>query len=123
MSPPFFSVVVPTRSRAEQLSVCIRSLGELDYPTGRYEVIVVDDGSEQLPAVEPPSELQFRLICGRHLGPAAARNLGAASAEGDYLAFVDDDCEPERGWLTAFADRAATMPEAVLGGRTVNGLP
>jgi GT2 family glycosyltransferase len=123
MSSPFFSVVVPTRSRVEQLAVCIRKLAELAYPRERYEVIVVDDGSEHPLVVEPPSELRFRLIRGSHQGPAAARNLGAASAEGDYLAFVDDDCEPERNWLRAFANRIARVPEAAFGGRTVNGLP
>ena len=123
MSSPFFSVVVPTRSRVQQLAVCIRKLAELAYPRDRYEVIVVDDGSERPPVVEPPGELRFRLILGSHQGPAAARNLGAGSAEGDYLAFIDDDCEPERNWLTAFANRIARVPEAAFGGRTVNGLP
>ena len=123
MSLPFFSVVIPTRSRSEQLSVCLRTLEGLDYPTERYEVIVVDDGSEHEPQIEPAGQMRFRLIRERHQGPAAARNLGAAHAEGDYLAFVDDDCEPDRGWLSAFAARFATVPEATLGGRTINGLP
>src|SRR5436189_2769026 len=120
---PFFSVVVPTRSRAEQVALCVRELERLDYPSDRYEVIVVDDGSEEPPAIEPSRGLRLRVIRGSHRGPAAARNLGAASAEGEYLAFVDDDCEPERGWLRAFAARFVTAPDAVLGGRTVNGLP
>jgi GT2 family glycosyltransferase len=123
MSLPSFSVVVPSRSRSEQLSTCIRKLEGLDYPTDRYEVIVVDDGSEHEPQIEPTSPMRFRLIRQRHRGPAAARNLGAAHAEGEYLAFVDDDCEPDRGWLAAFAARFATAPEKALGGRTINGLP
>jgi glycosyltransferase involved in cell wall biosynthesis len=123
MSLPSFSVVIPTRSRSEQLSACIRKLERLDYPTDRFEVIVVDDGSEHEPRIEPSDQLQCRLIRQDPRGPAAARNLGAAHAEGEYLAFVDDDCEPDRGWLSAFADRFSAVPETVLGGRTINGLP
>jgi GT2 family glycosyltransferase len=123
MSLPFFSVVVPTRSRSEQLAVCIRKLAGLDYPSERYEVIVVDDGSEHAPQITPTGQMRLRLLRRSHQGPAAARNAGAAQAEGDYLAFVDDDCEPDQNWLSAFAQRITTAPEAVLGGRTVNGLP
>lgn len=123
MSLPSFSVVIPTRSRSEQLSVCIRRLEGLDYPIDRYEVIVVDDGSQHEPQIEPSGQMRYRLIRQDQRGPAAARNLGAAHAEGEYLAFVDDDCEPDRGWLSAFAARFATVPDAVLGGRTINGLP
>jgi GT2 family glycosyltransferase len=123
MSLPSFSVVIPTRSRSEQLSVCIRRLEALDYPTDRYEVIVVDDGGEDEPQIEPSGHMQYRLIRQDHQGPAAARNLGAANADGEYLAFLDDDCAPDPSWLAAFAARFAKAPEAVLGGRTLNGLP
>jgi GT2 family glycosyltransferase len=123
MSLPFFSVVIPTRKRSEQLSVCVRALARLDYPTDRYEVVVVDDGSEHEPRVEPTGEMQFRVIRQRHRGPAAARNLGAAHAGGKYLAFLDDDCEADRGWLGAFAAPLEAEPGVVLGGRTINGLP
>jgi GT2 family glycosyltransferase len=109
--------------RPERLAACIAGLGRLDYPRERLEVVVVDDGSEHEQRVQVPEGLRLRLIRQEHAGPAAARNLGAAHAEGDHLAFLDDDCVPHPGWLTAFADRFAVRPEAVLGGCTVNGLP
>lgn len=123
MSSPFFSVVVPTRMRPERLSTCVDGLGRLTYPRERFEVIVVDDGSVNEQRVEAPDGLRVRVIRQEHAGPAAARNLGAAQAEGDHLAFLDDDCVPHAGWLTAFADRFAKLSEPVLGGCTVNGLP
>ena len=80
------------------------ALDRLDYPSERWERIVVDD-----------AELG--------LGPGGARNHGAARAIGQYLAFTDDDCEPEPGWLAALADGFARDPGAMLGGRTANALP
>jgi GT2 family glycosyltransferase len=109
--------------RPERLSACIEGLGRLSYPRERLEVIVVDDGSEHEQRVEAPDGLRVRVIRQEHAGPAAARNLGAAHAEGDHLAFLDDDCVPHHGWLTAFADRFAKLTDPVLGGCTVNGLP
>jgi GT2 family glycosyltransferase len=53
-------------------------------------------------------------------GPAAARNTGARHASGDVLAFTDDDCMPEPGWLRALVP--AVRPGVAAGGRTVNAL-
>src|SRR5436309_14039689 len=39
------SVVVPTCNRATLLRACLESLVEQDFPTERYEIIVVDNGS------------------------------------------------------------------------------
>ena len=56
-------------------------------------------------------------------GPAAARNHGALSTDAELIAFTDDDCAPEPGWLLALARALAGAPGAVAGGRTLNGLP
>ena len=118
---PSFSIVIPTYRRPERLASCVRALGELDYPRDRFEVIVVDDGSGAPPAPDAPS-LDVTILTQPHAGPAAARNTGAARARGDYLAFTDDDCMPETGWLRALAARAVPGVDQVLGGRTVNAL-
>jgi GT2 family glycosyltransferase len=123
MSLPFFSVIVPTRSRPNRLATCVDGLGRLSYPLDRFEVIVVDDGSEREAQVQHAGSLRLRVVRQEHSGPAAARNLGVALADGDHLAFLDDDCVPHPGWLTAFADRFAKLRDPVLGGSTVNGLP
>jgi GT2 family glycosyltransferase len=120
---PHFSIVVPTYNRPEQLAACLRALAHLDYPRERFEVIVVDDGSEEpLDAVVEPrrGELALALVRQSNSGPAAARNTAAAMARGEFLAFTDDDCAPCPNWLRALAGRFRTTPEALIGGRTVN---
>lgn len=122
---PFFSVIVPTYERPEQLRKCLASLAQLDYPAERFEVIVVDDGSETLP-VEIVSAardaINARLLVQENVGPAAARNRAAADARGAFLAFTDDDCTVDAGWLRAFAARLKQTPQSLLGGRTLNAL-
>lgn len=88
---------------------------------GTFEVIVTDDGSaddtwavlQDLAAAAPfPVELHRHP---RSRGPAAARNTAAEHARGDLLAFTDDDCRPEPGWLTAGAQAMAAGRRVVVG--------
>jgi glycosyltransferase involved in cell wall biosynthesis len=122
---PYFSVIVPTYSRPKQLASCLNSLCLLKYPVDRFEVIVVDDGSET-PLNETVSSVQnklnFRMVRQPNSGPASARNRGAQEAKGDFLAFTDDDCLPEPDWLNALASQFVRTPDHAIGGRTINEL-
>ena len=125
MSEPSCSIVVPTYQRPEALRSCLESLASLDYPRDLFQVIVVDDGSRAplRPVAEPFRErLSLELVAQARAGPAAARNAGAARAEGELLAFTDDDCRPRPGWLRLLAERFAARPDEGIGGRTVNVL-
>jgi GT2 family glycosyltransferase len=89
------------------------------------EVVVVDDGSPAPLAeiVDPfQKQLNVKLVVQRQAGPAAARNAGAAHAHGQFLAFTDDDCAPESGWLNHLAKGLRQNPAAAVGGRTLNAL-
>ena len=123
-SSPAASVVVPTHGRPGRLARLLASLAAQSVPAGQVEILVVDDGS---PAGRSPSEASLppnaRLFRQSRQGPAAARNAGAARARGALLAFVDDDCVAEPGWLAALLDAHAAHPLALLGGATRNGLP
>ena len=43
---PTFSVVIPTRGRASQLEGCLQAVARLDFPSERFEVVVVNDGGD-----------------------------------------------------------------------------
>lgn len=121
-----FSIVIPTYNRPERLQQCLMSIGVLDYPRDRFEVIVVDDGSQM--SLEPvvdrfESQFSLRLMRQSNAGPASARNAGAAVAQGHYLVFTDDDCQPAKDWLTALAETLEKCPDTLVGGHTINALP
>lgn len=117
------SVVVPTRDRPGPLDTCLEALAAQSLPRDRFEVIVVDDGSRA--PVEPRLNAwraRINIEVGRTpgAGPSAARNAGVAMASGRYLAFTDDDCVPDPGWLQALLSGFEAMPDALIGGRTLN---
>jgi len=123
---PLISIVIPTHGRPEKLWRCLQAIGGLQYPTDRFEVIVVDDGS---PVAVETSVASFgesfplRVIRQENRGPAVARNTGMQSAAGSLVAFTDDDCLPDRDWLGQLAERHNRYPDAALGGRVHNALP
>ena len=126
MSPYVFSIVIPTYNRPDRLASCLQSLTQLSYPRDRFEVIVVDDGSNpSIASVAKPFEsaLNISLLRQDNGGPASARNTGAAQAQGQYLVFTDDDCQPYPDWLTALETTLRQQPQALVGGYTVNALP
>jgi GT2 family glycosyltransferase len=96
-------------------------------PPGEVEVVVVDDGGSAPAAHHLPTihgSPHVRLVRRRRSGgPAAARNDGAAAARGRLLAFTDDDCRPDPGWLYALVRALAVAPGAAVGGPALPGLP
>jgi len=111
MSLPI-SVVVPTCGRPGLLERCLKALAEQDLEPSGYEVVVVDDAGsrETRRLVErwgawgawgARKGLRIRYLVPetRSGGPGAARNRGWRAAEGEIVAFTDDDCVPRPAWL------------------------
>ena len=120
------SIVIPTYNRPERLEQCLESIARLDYPSNRFEVIVVDDGSRislEPIAVKFEDCISINLIRQSNAGPASARNTGAAAAQGDYLIFTDDDCQPHPDWLKTLTQAIKDFPNTLIGGHTINALP
>lgn len=125
MTPPTFSVIVPTYQRAASLERCLQALGRQTLERDRFEVIVVDDGSAERPRTvvqRAARALEVRLIEQANAGPASARNAGANAARGTYVVFTDDDCRPDAGWLRALDTMRVRHPGCAIGGRVENAL-
>ncbi|MEB8387399.1 glycosyltransferase family A protein [Rhodobacteraceae bacterium KMM 6894] len=101
---PFVSVIVPTHNRRDSLVACLKGLLAQDYPSSRYEIHVVhnwsDDDTETAVAdIAANASVTIRYTKRNGRGPAPSRHFGAELAKGTFLAFVDDDCVPQPGWL------------------------
>lgn len=101
------SVVAPTYQRADRLRRLLQALEAQDHPLERFEVIIVDDAStDETPGVLADAKdrgvIDLQAVrMARNGGPAPARNTGSRQARAAVVAFVDDDCTPEPGWVSA----------------------
>ncbi|MBD2038534.1 glycosyltransferase family 2 protein [Leptolyngbya sp. FACHB-321] len=96
---PFVSVIIPVYNDAYRLSRCLKALEHQTYPKLSYEVIVVDNNSEE--NISSITELfsQAILVKEERKGSYAARNKGISIAKGTVLAFTDSDCIPVLDWI------------------------
>lgn len=109
---PLVTVVVATHNRAGLLPWMLGGLAGQG-----AEVVVVDDASTD---ATPRVLAQAGVTTVRlpyNAGPGAARNAGWRRATTDVVAFLDDDCRPEPGWVDALASAVAGAD--VVQGRTI----
>jgi GT2 family glycosyltransferase len=108
------SVVIPHLNQPQMLERCLASLA-----AGRRapdEVIVVDNGSTDMPTAICAAHPRVRLLHEAAPGPGLARNAGVAAASGGILAFIDADCFADPGWVEAIHDAFADPAAEILGG-------
>lgn len=95
---PFASVVVPAFNAEKTIGDCVAALQQQTMDRHCYEIIVVDDGSEDRTA-EIAESAGVRVLRQQRGHPAAARNAGFQSARGEIICFTDADCFPAPDWL------------------------
>ena len=99
---PAVTVVVTTCRRPEALARCLRSILASEYE--EFEVIVVENrpgssATSWMLAEEFPDHPRVRYVDEPWPGLSRARNAGLALADGELVAFTDDDVLVEPGWL------------------------
>lgn len=118
MSPrPRLSVVIPHLNDDDGLHRCLRALDAQRADGIPFEIIVVDNGSRELPTATCEAFAGVALERERVPGPGPARNRGAGVAKADLLAFIDADCVPAPGWVRAIVAYMDGHPDiSFLGG-------
>lgn len=118
------SVVIATRNRAPRLGKCLRRFQELDLSgISDWELILVDNGSSDNTAqvveeLKANTELPIRYVLEPKAGVSPARNTGIRAAKHEIIAFTDDDCMVDPGWLATISAIFQEEPGlALVGGR------
>jgi len=109
---PLVSVILPTRNRSGRLPRALSSV--IDQTYSRWELIVIDDGSDddtaEVVASFPDPRIRYLSIGQR--GVCGARNCGLADARGDLIVYLDDDNTMHPGWLKTVVWGFEQHPEA-----------
>jgi glycosyltransferase involved in cell wall biosynthesis len=111
------SVIIPARDEAGAIGPLIEAVAKQAPPSLDLEILVIDDGSRDGTgdlARQRGARVLRQPAQGRG-NPASARNRAASEARGDLLIFLDADCEPESGWLSAHLS-AHERGERIVGG-------
>ncbi len=118
---PLISVIICVFNGVCRVGDAVKSLRKLNYPN--YEVLVVDDGSTD-GTLDLLEQFDFiKVIESPHMGLSAARNSGAAAAEGEILCYIDDDCEADKDYLYWLAKAYAENDWGACGGPNIPPSP
>jgi glycosyltransferase involved in cell wall biosynthesis len=96
---PFVSIIIPVFNDSERLRLCLTALENQTYSKDLYEVIVVDNNSEENIQNVAKNFTQVKLTQESRHGSYAARNTGIEIARGSILGFTDSDCIPANNWI------------------------
>jgi glycosyltransferase involved in cell wall biosynthesis len=119
------SAVVCTRDRADSLRSTLAAFERQTLPERHFELIVVDNGSSDGTAELYESfgrrNRNFRYLHEDRMGLSIARNLGLREAKAEFVAYTDDDAEPEPTWLERLVAAFDVLPEdtGIAGGEVI----
>src|SRR5690242_2524638 len=115
------SVVIATLGSHELLEPCVRAIASGERLPD--ELVLVDQGGARSEAEVAgwlgDGAIRLQRLLRGPLGVSRARNEGVAAAGGQLLAFTDDDCVPDPGWLAALAAGREAAGTAGASGRVL----
>ncbi len=92
------SIIIPVKNEAQNLEACLRSIRDARSVDLSYEILVIDNGSEDN-TVAIANKYQATVFIVPDVTVAALRNYGAEHAQGEILAFLDADCTVLPDWF------------------------
>ena len=113
----FYSIIIPTFKRPDEVVECLQSLTKQIWKD--FEVIIADGtpGKSLKEHVLPfSSSLNIQFLYEEYLGVSEARNLGAKSAKGEWLIFLDSDCLIPENYLLVLEEQLPVLQADLFGG-------
>lgn len=106
------SVILVNYKGADDTITCLKYFDDVDWPQDQLELIVVDNnsGDDQDRKISEALPHVHVFQSGHNLGFAAGCNFGVARARGQYVAFLNNDARPDRGWVRAAVEAMRQDP-------------
>lgn len=105
-----FSILIPARNEEKNIAACLQSIKQLKYPAHLFEVIVIDDFSEDATAETVRQFEHVKLISLKNIVKEKinsykkkAIETGIDQSTGTYIVTTDADCIVPENWLLNFA--------------------
>jgi GT2 family glycosyltransferase len=124
VEPRSVDIVVATRHPAAGITALLRRIAA--GPDAAPPVIVVRSGaptSALRPGFSPPPGLEVTVVDVPEPGVAIARNVGLVVSEADVVCYLDDDVEPQPGWLASILGPFADPAVGLVGGSVLPRFP
>ena len=101
---PVISVIIPTFNRRDVVGRAVQSV--LEQEMDQFELIVVDDGSDDgtVGFLSTIDDSRLTVISQENAGVCVARNVGVAASSARFVTFLDSDDEACPGWLDYYAE-------------------
>jgi glycosyltransferase involved in cell wall biosynthesis len=114
-----YSIIVAVYNRLDEVQELLPSVENLKFDKSKFELIFVDDGSndgfkEFIESYQ--TNLNIVTLYQQNQGPGSARNNGMRNAKGDYFIFVDSDCILQDMWLKQLDDAVISEKYDAFGG-------
>jgi GT2 family glycosyltransferase len=110
------SIVIVTYNRYKDLVDCLDSIMKMNYPPN--EIIVVDSSSDD-DTWKTKEQYPIRFVSIKEKSMVKARNIGSSLAEGDIIAFLDDDVLVHRQWSQFLLEAYSSDKIGGVGGRVI----
>jgi cellulose synthase/poly-beta-1,6-N-acetylglucosamine synthase-like glycosyltransferase len=113
-----FTIIVPFRNEAENLPVLLDSLSKLNYPMELFEVILVDDDSEEVFSLQP-SVFSVRVTKNIRVSNSPKKDAIVTAmniVNTDWVITTDADCLVNTNWLLALDNYIQTHDVSMIAG-------
>lgn len=118
----FISVIVPVRNEQDNITTCVESFVKQDFPKDKFELLIVDDHSEDNTTtlikelISAHKEINIQLLSlNKSSSKKAALQLGKENAKGKIIASTDADCLVPVSWLRQINAEFTNNSDMVLG--------
>jgi glycosyltransferase involved in cell wall biosynthesis len=117
--PPYVSVIIPVYNDFAHLNDLMISLVNQTYGSHNFEVIVVDNGSdEDVSSITDKFNVTL-LYENKVQSSYAARNKGISVAKGEVFAFIDSDCKADNNWIDEGMKSLEQKDVSLVGGNVI----